>query len=415
MKSRNYAALSVIGALALTACSGGTGAKDTNTSASGGADATTIKLVAAEYSKDNTKAFWDAFAKTYKEKYGYTLEVNVISWDNLDQQSSTMIQNNQAPDILNLNAYASYAKDGLLYSGDEVLPAAVKSDILGAFQKSGTYQGKFYGFPDLSSARAFFYNTDLFAEAGIAAAPKTWAELEDAAAKITAKGHVGYAMPLGPEEAQGEFSMWLFNNGGDWKKDGAWTINSSENVDTLNFMKSLADKKLTQNNPAKTNRADAFDLFKSGKAGMVVGFSPLAGALDKDGKVKYAVAPMPTKADGGTPQTFGVTDYLMAFKKSNNQKAVQAFYELYYSKDQINTFIEKEGFLPVTTTGLEYFSKNDKLKVYLDTLPNAHLTPTDDPTWDKVKLAVQQNLGAALTGDPKAVLDKLQQTASNGG
>ena len=42
------------------------------------------------------------------------------------------------------------------------------------------------------------------------------------------------------------------------------------------------------------------------------------------------------------------------------------------------------------------FSSDPKLKVYLDTLPNAHLTPTDDPTWDKVKLAVQQNIGAAV-------------------
>ena len=39
-------------------------------------------------------------------------------------------------------------------------------------------------------------------------------------------GNVGYAMPLGPEEAQAEFSIWMFNNGGDWKTDGKWTINS---------------------------------------------------------------------------------------------------------------------------------------------------------------------------------------------
>ena len=261
-------------ALTLTACGGGSGAGSTDTGASGAKDATTIKLVAAEYSKDNTKAFWDAFAKTYKEKTGYTLEVNVVSWDNIDQQSSTMIQNNQAPDILNLNTYASYAKDDLLYSAEDVLSPEVKSDILDTFVKYGTYDGKFYGFPDLSSARAFFYNTDIFAKAGIDGPPKTWAELEADAKKITAGGDVGYAMPLGPEESQGEFSMWLFNNGGSWKNGKDWTINSPENTEALTFMRKLADEGLTQNNPAKTNRADAFDLFKGGKAGMVVGFSP---------------------------------------------------------------------------------------------------------------------------------------------
>jgi multiple sugar transport system substrate-binding protein len=401
-------------ALALTACSSDKGS-------TGSGDAVkSIKIVAAEYSKDHTAAFWNAFAKKYEEKTGIKLDVQVVSWTDIDQQTSTMIQNNNPPDILNLNAYASYAKDDLLYNSDEVLSPAVKSDLLDAFVKSGTYKGKLYGMPDLSSARALFYNKDLFTQAGITAPPKTWAEFEEDAKKITALGggNVGYAEPLGPEEAQAEFSIWLVNNGGDWKTDGKWSINSAKNVETLQFLKKLAvEDKVTQNNPGKTNRTDgAFALFKSGKAGMVVGFSPLAGDLEKDKKVNYAVAPMPTK-DGGTPQTYGVTDYLMAFKKTGNQAAVKAFYDLYYTPDQVNTFIKAEGFLPVTKTGLQVFASDATLKVYLDTLPNVHLTPTDDPTWDKVKLSVQQNigLGVAADGDPKKVLDDLQKLAESGG
>lgn len=412
-------ALVAAAGLSLAACGGGTGAGTADGGGDSGKKVTKIKLVAAEYSKDHTAAFWNQFATKYKSKTGIDLEVQVVSWDDIDQQTSTMIQNNNAPDILNLNVYASYAKDGLLYSSDEVLSPSVKSDLLEAFVKSGTYNGKMYGMPDLSSARAFFYNKTLFQKAGIAAPPKTWSEFEDDAKKINAlgSGTVGYALPLGPEEAQGEFSIWTFNNGGDWKQNGKWTINSDKNVQTLTFLKKLAvTDKVTQNNPGKTNRQDAFDLFKSGKAGMVVGFSPLAAALDQDGKVDYGVAPMPT-SDGGTPQTFGVTDYLMAFKKPGNKDAVKAFYDLYYQKDQVNEFIKAEGFLPVTKSGLQVFASDPKLKVYLETLPNVHLTPTDDPTWDKVKLAVQQNIGAGVAkdGDPKAVLDQLQKTAENGG
>ena len=143
MRSTRKSALAAGAAFAVLfagACGGGSGAGDASggDSSAGGEEAKTIKLVAAEYSKDNTKAFWDAFAKTYKDKTGYTLEVQVVSWDTIDQQSSTMIQNNQAPDILNLNVYASYAKDGLLWNADEVLSADKKSDILDAFVTSGT-------------------------------------------------------------------------------------------------------------------------------------------------------------------------------------------------------------------------------------------------------------------------------------
>src|SRR3981189_700466 len=191
-------------ALALTACSGGTGSGSGGT----GTPVKSIKIVAAEYSKDNTAAFWNAFAKKYEAKTGIKLEVQVVSWTDLDQQSSTMIQNGNPPDILNLNAYASYAKDDLLYNSDQVLSPAVKGDRLDAFVKSGSYQGKLYGMPDLSSARALFYNKDLFARAGITSPPKTWQEFEDAAKKITALGggHVGHRQPLGPEEAPDEVS-----------------------------------------------------------------------------------------------------------------------------------------------------------------------------------------------------------------
>ena len=395
-------------ALTLSACGGG------GSDAKGDAPKS-IKLVAAEYSA-STKAFWDQFATKYKAKTGTKLDVQIVSWNDIDQVSSTMLQNNNAPDILNLNVYASYAKDDLLYDSDQVLSSSVKNDLLPNFVKSGTYKGKMYGMPDLSSARALFYNKTLFKKAGIAAPPKTWADFEADAKKISALGggNAGYAMPLGPEESQAEFSIWMFNNGGDWKTDGKWTIDSAKNIETLNFLKKLAvDDKVTQNNPGKTNRTDgAFAQFQSGKAGMVVGFSPLQATLDKDKSVDYGIAPMPTK-DGGTPQSYGVTDYLMGFKKSGNQKAVKAFYDLYYQPDQVNKFIKQEGFLPVTQTGLKEFASEPSLKVYLDGLANTHLTPTDDPTWDKVKLAVQQSLGKAVQpdGSPKAVLTDLQKQA----
>jgi multiple sugar transport system substrate-binding protein len=149
---------------------------------------------------------------------------------------------------------------------------------------------------------------------------------------------------------------------------------------------------------------------------MVVGFSPLQGALDtKFTGVKYAIAPMPS-GDGAAPQTYGVTDYLMSFKKKGNEAAVKAFYKLYYSPDEINTWIKAEGFLPVTTSGLKVFGSDPKLKVYLDTLPNIHLTPTDDPEWDKIALTIKQNIGLAVgkNGNPKKFLDDLQAQAEAG-
>jgi multiple sugar transport system substrate-binding protein len=381
-----------------------------------GRGAAGIRVVIADYSKDHTRPFWQALAETYTKQGGPRVELQVIDWNTIDQQVSTMLQNNQAPDVLNLNSFSSYAKDGLLYPADEILSPRTRDDFLDAFARGGEYRGTLYGFPILSSARAFFYNRALFLEAGLAGPPGTWDELVRAARRIQAlgRGRIGYALPLGPEEAQAEWSIWMWNNGGDWKSGDEWTINSERNVQALQFLADLANKhRVTQVNPGKTNRTDgAFQLFKDGKVGMVMGFSPLAAQLDAEGKVDYGVATMPSNI--GVSITLAVEDYLMAFRKPGNQDAVRRFLDLYYQPEHITRWIAAEGFLPVTKSGLRQMRGDPKLRPYLEALPSARLVPTTDPAWDRVKLDVQQTIGLAVQpgGNPRQVLDQLQKNAT---
>jgi multiple sugar transport system substrate-binding protein len=418
VKRRFLAVLSGVSAaaVALAGCGGGTGANSANGGGGSSDGKRTIKVVVAEYSKDHTRSFWEGLDKAYEQATGNKVDLQVVDWNAIDQQVTQMIQNNQPPDILNLNSFASYAKDSLLYPTSEVVSEQVRKDILAPFTAGGTLDGTQYATPDLSSARAFFYNKDLFAKAKIAAPPTTWDEFVADAQKIQALGNgtIGYALPLGAEEAQAEFSIWMWNNGGDWiDSSGKWTINSEKNVQTLQFLSDLANKqKVTQVNPGRTNRTDgAFSLFEDGKVGMVMGFSPLAAELDKQKKVNYGVAQVPTNV--GTPVTLAVQDFLMAFKKDGNKDAVSKYLNMYYETNNIQKFITAEGFLPVTQSGLQQMGSDPKLSAYLDALPHAKQVPTNNPTWDKVKLAVQQNIGAAVQpgGDPKKVLDSLQKLA----
>src|SRR3989441_12024813 len=135
------------------------GACDRGSERTGGASAgKSITVVIAEYSKDHTKPFWQGLSEQYAKQAGVKVDLRIIDWNSIDQQVSTMIQSNQPPDVLNLNSFSSYAKDGLLYSADEVLSPKTKDDFIEAFARGGEYQGALYGFPILSSARAFFYN-----------------------------------------------------------------------------------------------------------------------------------------------------------------------------------------------------------------------------------------------------------------
>src|SRR4051794_32392010 len=95
----------------------------------------TLKVVIADYSKDHTKPFWQALAADYTKRTGIKVDLQVIDWNSIDQQVTTMIQNNQPPDVLNLNSFSSYARDGLLYSADDVLSTATRTDFLPAFAR----------------------------------------------------------------------------------------------------------------------------------------------------------------------------------------------------------------------------------------------------------------------------------------
>ena len=240
-----------------------------------------------------------------------------------------MIQNNQPPDVLNLNAFASYAKDGLLYSGDEVLSPKTREDFLEAVRAGRRVPGQALRLPDPGErARLLLQHATCSPGPGVAGAAADLGRVRAGGEEgpgARAAATIGYALPLGPEEAQAEWSIWMWNNGGDWKAGDAWTINSDEERRRRSSSSptSPTRHKVTQVNPGKTNRTDgAFQLFKDGKVGMVMGFSPLAAQLDAEGKVRYGVAQMPTNV--GTPVTLGVEDYLMAFKKKGNQEAVKA-------------------------------------------------------------------------------------------
>ena len=381
----------------------------------GSAGAKAITVVIAEYSKDHTKPFWQALAEQYTKQTGIKVDLRIIDWNSIDQQVSTMIQNNQPPDVLNLNSFSSYAKDGLLYSADEVLSPKTRDDFLAPFARGGEYQGKLYGFPILSSARAFFYNKDLFAKASLAGPPKTWEDFVQTARTIQGLGGgmIGYALPLGPEEAQAEWSIWMWNGGGDWKAGDAWAINSDANVRTLSFLADLANRdRVTQVNPGKTNRTDgAFQLFKDGKVGHGDGLQPAGCPARRRGQGGlWGGRDADEHRQARDPGRRGLSDGLQEEGQPGGGQAVPR--SLLPAGEHHP--VDHRGGLPAgDDVRPGQMDDNPRLKPYLDALPNARLVPTTDPAWDRVKLDAQQNIGVAVQpgGDPRQVLDQLQKNA----
>lgn len=395
-------------AVTLAGC-GGT----SDESASTGKQATSIKFVAAEYSP-KTAPYWKDVASKFKAKTGITVNVQVIGWSDIHQQVTTMVQTNQLPDLLNLDSFAQYAADDLLWKASDIETPALAANLPENLKASGSVGDTPYAIPLIGSSSALFYNTDLFKKAGITGPPATLEELSaDAKAISKLPKKIGFAVSLGPEAPQIDYSMVMFNSGGGYRGNGKWTINSDANVRALQWIKGLAGEKATEVNPGKTGRVEGtWQLFESGAAGMTIGQGGLADRLAKT-STKYKIAPFPAAA-GVTPASLGIADYVMAFKKDGNQEAVKKFLDFAYAKGQYSTFIANEGLLPVTKDVQQALADDPKFGPYITALESAKFLPVGEPSWDKVLGEMKNSIGLGVQDEPPAkVLGRIQAVAES--
>lgn len=403
----------VVGALALSACGGnGDGAPGEGGGEVAPADLkTTIKILAPSYS-DSSEADWNRITEKFNEEYpGVTVELQIDGWENFGQTVQSRIQANDYPDILNDNAFAESADAGLLYPIDEMLSEETLSNIdQGLLTNGQGPDGTQWAAPDIASARMLVYNTELFEEAGIAEPPKSWAELEEAAEKITALGDdiYAYGMPLGSEEAQVESSLWVWGAGGDWSDGENLKADSDVAVEGFTQMKKMYDAGYTQPNLGD-DRQDTTDLLAAGKLAMAIGHGQVVGDATAKG-IDVALAPVPSKDGEGV--AIGVTDFIVAFNNDDaaRKQATAAYLDLLYSDELYEPWYKGTGLLPVTTSAIEKAKSeaegNDA--AFLEALSVVKFQPVSNPQWDALKTALQANAYKIGTEEPAALLEQIQ-------
>lgn len=402
--------------LTLAACGGNGGGGGDEGGETGGEAGGTVELdlLVPTYS-DATKGLWEDIIAGFEEaNEGITVNLKVQSWENINDVIRTKVQSDQAPDILNIDSFAGFVEDDLLYAADEVLSEETIADFQESFVQNATMDGKQYGFPFIASARALFVNEDLLSEAG-ATVPTSWEELQAAAQAVTDNTDAyGYGMPLGSEEAQAETAMWLFSNGGGYGTVDEITVDTPENLEAVQFMQQLIDAGLTQPDAGATQRTPMLDQFVQGQFAMAVGLTATVGMIEeRNPDMNYSIVPFPA-ADGGESSTLGVADHLMAFKNDDDKaEAIGAFLDYFYQGEVYVEFLDTEGFLPVTKSGAE-LTTNEAMAPFTALLPSASFYPFSNPAWSTTQAAIQGNIGLIATGaDPAQVLADIQAEADN--
>ena len=424
-----------VAALMLAACSSGGGGEDTQTSGGdaggstggGGGEplaadcemAESIDFLVPTYS-DKTKALWDEVIAGFEaENAGTKVNLEIQSWENINDVVRTKIQADQMPDLLSIDSFAAYAEDEMLYPVADVMSPERVADFQESFVENASMDGVQYGLPLIASARTMFYNKDLFEKAGLDAdnPPKTWDELRAAAEKISALegGTYGYGLPLGNEEAQAETAIWMFGNGGGYGDAEELTITTDENVEAVEFFQKLAQDGLTQPDAGASQRTPLMDVFIQGKIGMIVGLPPTVNEIEaKNPELNYGMAPIATK--DGSPVTLGVADHMMAFDKGDETKqcALRAFLDYYYQPDVYSNWVDAEGFVPVTKSGAEVLGDKEALAPFIELLPAAQFYPFTNPDWPAAQGAIQSLIGQVAQGkDARETLEEIAAKAES--
>jgi multiple sugar transport system substrate-binding protein len=332
---------------------------------------------------------------------------------------STRISNNNAPDILNIDVFENYANEGLLEPVSQWCPEELYNDFFPSFIDQSVIDGTVWAVPDLASARALFYNVDMFEEVGIEV-PTTWAELEDASQAII-DFYDGEVYPWGidmtTDEGQAAFAYYTWGNGGGFvDADGNWAVNSPENVEAIEYAIGLINKGYTNPSPATQTRYDLQDMFAAGKLAMVIAPNQLPTYVaDKGGSINLATANIPAN-EGKSSSSVGVMDRVMAFKdesapdQAKRDEAIGKFAEFFYNPENYVGWVSMEGFLPAVNSAVGALVEADpSFGAWLDVLGGCQFYPTAKAEWDQVKqgvIAAEQN---ALTGaSVQAELDALQ-------
>lgn len=374
-----------------------------------------------------TQGWWTEFEKTFEEaNKDIDLNIEIVSWNDVYSVVNTRISSNEQPDILNINGFADYVADDLLMPAEDYVSDDLKSNFIPSFWESNEIDGTVWALPILASCRSLFCNMDLLKEAGVENPPATWDEVLAACKAVKDKfgsDIVPWGLDISTDEGQAAFAYYTMNFGGGFVDDkGEWALNSKENVEAVEYIKTLIDSGYCNSAPFTDTRYPLQDAFSAGTLAMMIGPMNMVAA---DSAVNYEVADLP---GGKTP--LGVCDQLMVFNDDEagdaRTEAITKFFDAFYECETYSDYMVYEGFLPATQDASDNLAANaenykvggsddatgssEYFKTFCAVLPDCKFYPSERTEWVDVKngvIDVEQKVCEGTIGAQEA-LDNLQ-------
>jgi sn-glycerol 3-phosphate transport system substrate-binding protein len=317
-----------------------------------------------EWVNDLAKGFNDSqkeykVVPTFKGSYPETLTAGIAAF-----------RSGNAPDILQVfevgTATMMASKGAIVPVGKVMKDSGLKFDPAAYVPAVAGYytapNGQMLSMPFNSSTTIFYYNKDAFKAAGLDPnnPPKTWAEVALAAAKLKASGQACPFTTSWISWTQLEsFSAWhnvefASKQNGLAGTDTRLMFNGPLQVRHIQDLENMAKQGLFIYK-GRDNKADT--TFPSGECAMITGSAGLLGAIKKNAKFDFGVAPLPYYQDiAAAPQNTvigGASLWVMAGKPADHYKGVASFFNYLSSPEVQSASHKRTGYLPITTAAFK--------------------------------------------------------------
>jgi multiple sugar transport system substrate-binding protein len=252
--------------------------------------------------------YYEHVAQGLKQKYpSLTVKVQAIPLREHEKRIALSLPAGSAAELLELaNSTAQrFLEANLLKPAPADVSDAVKNDASyeSYAEEAASYQDKIYGMPLFRGQAALYYNTEMFAKAGLSGPPRTMPEYTEYAQKLTQRDSSGnpvvsgWSLRLsgGGQGIAEKFWINLHQYGGTLLKqtgDGKWiaAYNSPEGRATL---KQYVENVVVHKTVTPQMKADA-EAFELEQTAMFIRESWVIGDIkQKAPNLKYATAPLP--------------------------------------------------------------------------------------------------------------------------
>jgi multiple sugar transport system substrate-binding protein len=263
------------------------------------------------------------------------VKVEVVHWSKMVSMLITAAGAGQAPDVALIHS----SRMPMAIEAGAVIPMdpyvatwadREKKDFLMPFE-AFLYKKRLYSLPwEHRVESILMYRKDLFEKAGVSAPPRTWAELEPIARKVTAPNLWGFVWALSRKDAAANVKILeslYWSLGGDfYHADGTSAVNSPIGVRVAQTLAGLVQQAKVM--PAGiTGVEEARSMTKAGTTAMLVDGTQVVGSIQAGKGVgrNLRTAPLPSFEVGKPAPAIVAGQTLAITKNAKNPEAAWRF------------------------------------------------------------------------------------------